>query len=616
MAYSFIGGKFREVDANGLPLAGGLLYTYAAGTLTPLATFTDAGGLSSNTNPVVLDSAGRADVFLGTAAYRMILKTALGVTIWDEDNIVAAQASLASFIASLAGPTGSASVGYQLTATQSAIRLLNLKLSEWVSVTDFKNNDGTAVLGDYNGTTGRDNLTGFQAAINYCQLSSSPGTYATNSPANGSSVLFVPSGNYKLNGTLTITAKIHICGDGPAERASGSRLLQFNNAVDLIQVNPQAAGMSVSMEDITLAGTAGGAGNLFHVTGATGQCNSSRIQRCFFGTPPAVSIKIDRGDDWLIANNTFDASNGDAIACGTSAAANVVSTLRIVNNDFFEIPTHCILFYNVVGWIVSGNHVTRQSVTRTNYFIDAANTLPYQIKDGVVTGNVLNSVDYMLFATAANNLTVTSNDGILMGAGAGAIHSNIELTGTCTNVVVGLNNMSGNWDTKNFYNDAGATVANASISANNVVATGGTGTAIVANGTTGKLGPNNLSGFSRNYSCADYLAAGLPLTESQTLAYSAAISTDASLGSNCTVTATNATPFTISNPTNPSVGELLEYTIRNNSGGALGALTFGALFKIGAAWVQPATSFNRAILFRWNGTNWVEKYRSAADISN
>jgi hypothetical protein len=43
---------FRAFDPNGLPLAGGKVYTYAAGTSTPLATYTDQAGSTTNANPV------------------------------------------------------------------------------------------------------------------------------------------------------------------------------------------------------------------------------------------------------------------------------------------------------------------------------------------------------------------------------------------------------------------------------------------------------------------------------------------------------------------------------------------------------------------------------------
>jgi hypothetical protein len=50
-------------DDNGDPLANGKLYTYAAGTTTPKATYTTAAATVANANPIVLDSAGRAVAF-------------------------------------------------------------------------------------------------------------------------------------------------------------------------------------------------------------------------------------------------------------------------------------------------------------------------------------------------------------------------------------------------------------------------------------------------------------------------------------------------------------------------------------------------------------------------
>ena len=60
-------GKQAYFDNAGDPLAGGRLYTYAAGTSTPLATYSDQAGAVPNTNPVVLDARGEATVFWGAA---------------------------------------------------------------------------------------------------------------------------------------------------------------------------------------------------------------------------------------------------------------------------------------------------------------------------------------------------------------------------------------------------------------------------------------------------------------------------------------------------------------------------------------------------------------------
>jgi hypothetical protein len=75
------------VNADGGPCAGCNLWTYAAGTTTPLATYTDATGTSQNTNPIILDAAGGANIWLGANSYKLILKDASGATIWSVDQI-------------------------------------------------------------------------------------------------------------------------------------------------------------------------------------------------------------------------------------------------------------------------------------------------------------------------------------------------------------------------------------------------------------------------------------------------------------------------------------------------------------------------------------------------
>lgn len=73
--------------ANGLPLSGGKLYTYQPGTVTPKSTFTDSTGSVANTNPVILDSAGRAKVWLD-GSYNMKLFDTSDILQWSVDNVV------------------------------------------------------------------------------------------------------------------------------------------------------------------------------------------------------------------------------------------------------------------------------------------------------------------------------------------------------------------------------------------------------------------------------------------------------------------------------------------------------------------------------------------------
>lgn len=104
-------GKQQYFTAGGIPLVGGKVYTYAAGTTTPLATYTDAAAGTPNTNPVILDSRGEASIFFSAANYKIVVKDSLDSTIWTQDNLPGDLAG------SLAASTGSSLVGHIAAGT-------------------------------------------------------------------------------------------------------------------------------------------------------------------------------------------------------------------------------------------------------------------------------------------------------------------------------------------------------------------------------------------------------------------------------------------------------------------------------------------------------------------
>lgn len=77
----------RFIDSLGVALAGGKLYSYDAGTLTPRATYQDQAEATANDNPTILDANGEADVWIDSSAYRFILHDSNDVEIFDIDNI-------------------------------------------------------------------------------------------------------------------------------------------------------------------------------------------------------------------------------------------------------------------------------------------------------------------------------------------------------------------------------------------------------------------------------------------------------------------------------------------------------------------------------------------------
>ena len=85
-----VGNGQQFFDNNGVPLSGGLIYTYQAGSSTPLATYTTNSGLIPNSNPIILDAAGRTanEIWLQTGfTYKFVLQTSAGVTLQTLDNL-------------------------------------------------------------------------------------------------------------------------------------------------------------------------------------------------------------------------------------------------------------------------------------------------------------------------------------------------------------------------------------------------------------------------------------------------------------------------------------------------------------------------------------------------
>lgn len=146
---SFIGGAgWQFFTDNGVPLSGGKIYTYVAGTTTPLATYTSRSGLIPNTNPIILDAAGRTPEQIWSTEgilYKYVLKTSDDTLIRTYDNI--GGSVVASDLAQdLANTTdnnkGDALIGFRQSDANGFLpgatpRTVNDKLQEIVSVKDF-----------------------------------------------------------------------------------------------------------------------------------------------------------------------------------------------------------------------------------------------------------------------------------------------------------------------------------------------------------------------------------------------------------------------------------------------------------------------------------------------
>ena len=97
-----IGGFAAQFfDNNGVILSGGKIYTYAAGTTTPQASYTSAAGVTPHANPIILDSAGRVpggEIWLTDGlVYKFVIETAASILIGTYDNITGVNSNFVNY---------------------------------------------------------------------------------------------------------------------------------------------------------------------------------------------------------------------------------------------------------------------------------------------------------------------------------------------------------------------------------------------------------------------------------------------------------------------------------------------------------------------------------------
>lgn len=97
-----VGGVASQFfDNNGNPLAGGKIFTYAAGTTTDQATYTSASGAIAHSNPIILDGAGRVpsgEIWLTDGLeYKFVIKDSVDALIGTFDNIIGINSNFVNF---------------------------------------------------------------------------------------------------------------------------------------------------------------------------------------------------------------------------------------------------------------------------------------------------------------------------------------------------------------------------------------------------------------------------------------------------------------------------------------------------------------------------------------
>jgi len=256
--------KFKGFDSNGNLLAGGQLFTYAAGTSTLLATYTDVGALTANANPVILDSNGEANVFVTPgASYKYVLKDSLGVTQWTQDNIGSnilvgpIPSSVVADIASirLTTPTSGTAILLQAHTTAGDGGGGHFRGITGAAAGTYVDNNGTIIVptgGDGSAAWIREGTDITPQMFGAVGDGVTSDTAAFASAMAVTSMLYVPNGTYLVN--ISMTSNRNIVG----ESISGTILKHDNPALPVIDFDSSLANITYcSVRSLTILNNSG-----------------------------------------------------------------------------------------------------------------------------------------------------------------------------------------------------------------------------------------------------------------------------------------------------------------------------------------------------------------------
>lgn len=141
-------------DDNGNPLSGGKVYTFEAGTTTPKTTWSDAGESVANSNPIILDAAGRAKIYW-RGSYDIEVRNSANVLITTMEDVADGSAAADTLRSDLANTSdvakGDALIGVKRTvagAVAETQHIVNERsdfyVEEFGAVGDGTTDDGPA----------------------------------------------------------------------------------------------------------------------------------------------------------------------------------------------------------------------------------------------------------------------------------------------------------------------------------------------------------------------------------------------------------------------------------------------------------------------------------------
>lgn len=375
ISLSLLGGAgWQFLDNSGNVLSGGLLYTYAAGTTTPLTTYTSLTGLTANSNPIVLDSAGRVpyQIWLTDgSAYKFVLQTSASVQIGAWDNVYAPGVNSISF-----GTTGLTPA----TATQGVVTV-------------------AGTLNVANGGTGLTSLTagripfgnGTAALNNSTNLTYTTGTNTFSAPIISAATSMANAGNMLFSGTAS-----RIQGDFSNATFASRTAFQdkTTNNPTSIQVLPNGTSQISTINCFNNSDPTNASAVFLYCDASvarlgSGQTGSGTYLPFDFVTNNAVRGQILTGGAWTFGGTAVGSSGAGVLNAvgyagrdGTAGLciSNVMNTFWLSPNVYQYVDTTNLGAIS----IISDYRIKQNVVTQTVNAVDRINALrpvQYEFKD-------------------------------------------------------------------------------------------------------------------------------------------------------------------------------------------------------------------------------------------
>ena len=403
MAAPFTGTVWTITDAAGNPVSGAKVRTYEAGTLTDKAVYTSASLATPASNPVIADSSGRVQFFMGSGAYRFKVfdSSDVELTAYAADNVYS---DFSDLFDRLALGTGADLIGWQDTSSvvRTVADTLDILATNVVSVKDAR----FGAVGDWN----TDDTAAIQAAINFAV-------------ASGAMVWF-PSGTYRVtpgtaqagaasyNTALVMHSGMHIAGERGAVIKISDNYSTDASPKELAIFSTVAHIGDVSFDGIT-----------FDLNGVNNKISPSRPTTYAQFNHSAILVNGPTGyvDDVVIKNCTFQNTAGVCFIVAQLVAAGTTPPLghrwKIINNLFLNGGSDSNDHTSIYAWaedvLCEGNTFWEDSPPRTVGKTGGATCYEIHGSNQRFVNNYC--YNYTLGAYVAPNFTNTTLNSVVQG---------------------------------------------------------------------------------------------------------------------------------------------------------------------------------------------------------